>query len=210
MATPFASAVRSSRRSRHQRRHRVRRRHDRRLDVALRGGFRRHRPDGRDDRGRQQIRRRLGAEHSHEIAHARRAREGDHVDSAVRAACGRCPALLRAPPRRHRAVGDRLGDVRAALAQLIGQQLAADVGVGQQHLEAGDVGVLRDRLEQRVGAVLARARDRPSARNARADSPSPRRRRTASRRGARAGPAWSASSRSTNASTAFVLENTIQ
>ena len=38
-----------------------------------------------------------------------------------------------------RPVGDDLGDLGAPLAQFVGEQLARDVGVRQQHRQAADV-----------------------------------------------------------------------
>src|SRR5258706_5116963 len=58
----------------------VARRYDRRRDVALRGRLRGDRADGGDDGRAQEIGGRFGAEHAHEIAHRRRARERDDID----------------------------------------------------------------------------------------------------------------------------------
>ena len=46
--------------------------------------------------------------------------------------------------RRHRAIGHDLGDVGALLPQLVGDDLSANVRVGQQHLQAADVRGRRD------------------------------------------------------------------
>ena len=81
---------------------------------------------------------------------------------------------------------------------------------GSSTFEAADVAALRERAHDRLRAVLRRRQIDLQAVVARAARPSPARRRTASRRRARAGRAVPASSRSMNASTAFALEKTIQ
>ena len=56
----------------------------------------------------------------------------------------------------HRAVRDDLGHLGALLAQLLGEQLAADVGVRQQDFPAADVAAVGDRAQHGFRAVLGR------------------------------------------------------
>ena len=110
--------------------------------------------------GAQQIGGRLGAEQLDEIAHRRRARERDDVDRALEQHAVDVGLAFALGLDRDRAVGDDFGHVRAALAQLLGDHLAPDVGARQQHALA-----LQSAGRRRIACTTASARDSAGSRS---------------------------------------------
>ena len=171
-----------------QRRDGVARRLNRGLDVRLRRGLRGHRADAGDHGRGQQIGGRLRAQDAHEVAHRRRARERDDVDAPLEQHPVDVRLAFAIGFDRDGAIGHHLGDVGALFAQLVGDQLAADVRVRQQNLLSAHVARFRQHAQHRLRSVLGRGEIDLQPVTAPAAPPSPGRRRTASRRRARADP----------------------
>src|SRR5262249_6566032 len=134
----------------------IARRLDGGLDVRLRGRLCGHRTYTGDDGRREQVGRRLDADDAYEIPNRRRARERHDIDATFEQHAVDVRLAFAVRVHGDRAVGDDLGDVGAFLPQLIGEQLAADVGVRQEDLLASDFADLRERAEDRLRTVLGR------------------------------------------------------
>ena len=94
------------------------------------------------------------AQHLDEASHRRRARERHDVDAALQEHPVDVRLALVLGFRHDRAVGHRLGHLRAVLLQFLGDHFAPDVGARQEDLQATDVARLGQRLRQRFGAIL--------------------------------------------------------
>ncbi len=139
-----------------QRRHGVGGRLHRHVDAEPAGRFRGDRPDGRHDGLLQQVRRLLGAEHLGEVADRRGAREGDDLDLAVEQHPVDVGPAVGLPVVEHGAIGDDVGDERTGVAQLLGDDLAADVGARQQHAHGVERAARLERAHHGVGLELGR------------------------------------------------------
>ena len=153
------------------------------------GRFGRDRSDRRHERRAEQVGGRIGAEHVHEVADRRRARERHDVDAPLEQHLEDVRFAFALGFGGDGSIRDDLGDLGAQPPQFVGDDLPADIGARQQEPPAAHVAGVRDGAHERFRAELGRRHVDLEAVAQAAVRPSPIRRRTASRPSAPAGRA---------------------